>query len=120
MGDINLWPGPVLKLAKAISVAEGSNPDWNNPGDMTYAHGLPTKGTVNPDGVLWFVNVDDGWKALYHEVSLMLNGRSHVYKLTDTLQQVGQKYSNGDPNWAKNVAEFLGVPETTTLQELSV
>ena len=114
-----MWPNSVYRLAKAISVAEGSNPSWNNPGDMTYAHGAPTKGAVNADGVLWFYNVEDGWQALYHEVSLMLNGRSHVYKLTDTLQQVGLKYSNGDPNWAVNVAKYLGVPETTTLQELA-
>jgi len=113
------WPDSVIRLAKAISVAEGSNPAWCNPGDMTYAHGFPTKGTVNADGVLWFCQVDDGWQALYHEVSLMLTGRSHVYSLTNTLQQVGVKYSNGDANWAVNVANYLGVPESTTLQELA-
>lgn len=113
------WPDPVVRLAKAISVAEGSNPAWCNPGDMTYAHGHPTKGTVNADGVLWFESIDDGWDALYHEVSLMLNGRSHVYKLTDTLIEVGFKYSNGDRDWALNVANYLGVAENTTLQELA-
>jgi hypothetical protein len=120
MAPTTNWPVPVQQLAKAIAVAEGSNPDWCNPGDMTYAHGHPTKGTVNADGVLWFCTVEDGWDALYHEVSLMLNGRSHVYSLTDTLQQVGLKYSNGDPSWSKNVAEFLGVPESTTLQQLQM
>ena len=48
----------------------------------------------------------------------MLSGRSHVYKLTDTLADVGFKYADGDANWAKNVAEYLGVPESTTLQQL--
>lgn len=114
------WPPSVLQLAKAISVAEGSNSSWCNPGDLTYAFGFPTKGVADSEGVLVFCDAEQGWEALYQECSLMLNGRSHVYKLTDTLQQVGQKYSDGDPNWAKNVAEFLGVPETTTLQELSV
>lgn len=114
------WPDPVVRLAKAIAMAEGSNPAWCNPGDMTYAHGHPTKGTVNADGVLWFCNVDDGWDALYHEVSLMLNGRSHVYNLTNTLQQVGLKYSNGNSDWAKNVAAYLGVDESTTLAQLAV
>ena len=113
------WPPAVLQLAKAIAVAEGSNPAWCNPGDMTYAHGHPTKGTVNADGVLWFCTVEDGWDALYHEVSLMLAGRSHVYSLTDTLITVGFKYSNGDRAWAKNVSEYLGVHEDTTLQELA-
>jgi hypothetical protein len=114
------WPTPVLRLAKAIAVAEGSNPGWNNPLDMTYAFGQPVLGKVNADGVLHFDTLDGGLEAGWQEVSLMLNGRSHVYKLTDTLEQVGQKYSNGDPNWAKNVAEFLGVPVTTTLAELAV
>lgn len=115
-----IWSNAVLRLAKAISCAEGSNLNWNNPGDLTYAHGHPTQGVANSEGVLIFVSDADGWEALYHEVDLMLSGRSHIYKLTDTLEQVGAKYSDGDPDWAKNVGEFLGVPTTTTLQQLSV
>lgn len=117
---MNFWPNPVVRLATAISVAEGSNPDWHNPGDLTYAHGHATTGVANKEGVLIFVRPQDGWEALYHEVGLMLSGRSHIYKLTDTLEQVGLKYSGGDTNWSKNVAAYLGVPESTTLQQLSV
>ena len=68
-----VWPGPVLHLAHAISVAEGSlehHPDWHNPGDMTYAHGHPTLGVANSEGVLIFASLEDGWEALYHEVAI--------------------------------------------------
>jgi hypothetical protein len=49
----------------------------------------------------------------------MLSGKSHVYKLTDTLAEVGMKYSGGDINWAKNIAAYLDVSITTTLQQIS-
>jgi hypothetical protein len=120
---VNIWSNAVLRFAKAVSVAEGSlknHPEWNNPGDMTYAHGHQTLGTVNSDGVLKFANLADGWDALYHEVDLMFMGRSHIYKPTDTIEAVGLKYSNGNPNWAVDVADFLGVPITTTLQQCNV
>jgi len=118
--DPATWPDSVLRLAKAITVAEGSNPEWNNPGDLTYAMGFPTLGTVNSDGVLKFANADDGQHVLCHQCYLMLTGKSAVYKLTDTLEVVGAKYSNGDPNWAKNVAAYLGVSEQATLEQLAI
>lgn len=113
------WPPAVLKLAKGISVAEGSNPTWANPGDMTISLGFPNFGPQNADGVLKFENVADGWHVLYHQCWLMLTGKSEVYHLTDTLAQVGLKYSNGDPAWGQNVADYLGVPETTTLAQIA-
>lgn len=113
------WPSQVLQFAQAIKVAEGSPATWNNPGDMTESLGFPNDGPQNKDGVLKFVNLSDGWHVLYHQVWLMLTGKSAVYHLTDTLEEVGLKWSNGDPNWSKNVAEFLGVPATTTLGQLA-
>ena len=114
-----VWPDSVLKFAKAISVAEGSDPAWNNPGDMTISLGFPTDGVVNSEHVLRFVNLVDGWHVLYHQCYLMLSGLSNVYKLTDSISQVGLKYSDGDPDWAMNVANYLGVPTSTTLARLA-
>jgi hypothetical protein len=116
-----IWPDSVLKLAKAIAVAEGSNPEWNNPGDLTGkdAGSFRTCGVANKEGVLKFVNADDGWSALHIKVHRMLSGNSAVYPLTLTLEQVGLKYSGGDANWSRNVANYLGVPETITLQQLA-
>jgi hypothetical protein len=113
------YPDSVLKFAKAISVAEGSKPEWNNPGDLTSHFGFPVTGTANSEGVLIFQNAEDGQEALYRQVSLMLTGKSKVYKLTDTLEQVGLKYAGGDGNWAKNVGAYLGIPLTTTLAEIA-
>ncbi len=115
------WPDSVLRLAKAISVAEGSNPEWNNPGDLTGADAgsFLTCGVANSEGVLKFVNAEDGWMALYAKVNRMLSGKSKVYPLDMSLERVGLLYSGGDPNWAVNVSRELAVPVTTTLQELS-
>lgn len=121
------WPDSVLKVAKAFSVAEGfGDPDAvptraNNPGDVTGAdaNGFQTNGVVNKEGVVRFVNLVDGWEALYVKVNRMLSGKSYVYPLTMTLEQVGMKYSGGDVNWAQNVADYLGVPTTTTLTQLA-
>lgn len=114
------WTPTEIRLANAIKRAEGSNPEWNNPGDLTFnALSFETAGVANSEGVLKFVNAQDGWDALCHQCALMLTGQSHVYNLEMTLEEVGMKYSDGDPNWGKNVASFLGVPITTTLGELN-
>jgi hypothetical protein len=113
------WANNVLRLALAIKVAEGSNPLWNNPGDMVFADGFPTHGFANSEGVLLFNNAEDGWNALCHQCNLMLTGKSHVYTLDMTIAQVGLKYANGDTNWAKNVALELGVSLGTTLADLA-
>lgn len=115
------FPQNVVRLAKAIEIAEGSNPTWNNPGDLTGedAGSFVTLGTANSEGVLKFSRLIDGWLALLHKCDKMLAGRSHVYALGMTLEQVGQLYAHGASEWAKNVAFELGTLPTTTLKEIS-
>lgn len=115
------WSPAVLAFANAVKIAEGSNPDWNNPGDLTGADAgsFVTLGIANSEGVLKFARAEDGWNALCMKLARMLTGMSHVYPLSMTLEQVGMKYSNGDPNWAKNVCAELKIPEATTLAELA-
>lgn len=111
-------PTPAIgSLANAIALAEGSNPAWNNPGDLTISFGYPTSGAVNSAGVLQFVNPHDGWNALYKQLLAIQNGNSR-YKLTDTLADFGMGYSGGDPNWAVNVASALGIDPSTQLGEI--
>ncbi len=86
---------------------------------MTISLNYPNRGAQNADGVLAFLNYEDGWNVLCHQCSLMLSGKSKVYKLTDSLVRVGFSYSNGDPNWAINVARELNVPTSTTLSQLA-
>lgn len=108
-------------LAQAIARAEGfyvagSIPQRaNNPGDLEV--GDVGHGKLG-EGITVFANPQAGWQALYHQVDRMLLGLSKVYLPSMTLAQVGMKYS-GDPNWAKNVAEALGVDESITLAQLA-
>lgn len=113
------WPASVTKFCNAIKIAEGSNPDWNNPGDLTGADkgNFQVWGTANSEGVWKFVYAADGWNALCIKVNRILMGHSLVYPLVMTISELGMKYSGKDPNWAKNVAAELGVPETMTIGE---
>jgi hypothetical protein len=104
-------------LAAAIAVAEGSNPDWNNPGDLTKSFGFPTVGVANSAGVLKFKTSGDGWRALYAQLQLIVSGGSH-WTLDTTLADFGLGYSGGDSNWAKNVANKLGVSTDSSLGDI--
>jgi hypothetical protein len=111
-------PSPaIFAVAKAIAAAEGSNPDWNNPGDLTASFGFPTSGTVNDAGVLKFNSSADGWNALYKQLESIVNGSSR-YSLEDTIASFGLGYSGGDTNWAVNVANALGVTPDTQLSDV--
>jgi hypothetical protein len=123
------YPPAVLKLAKAISVAEGFGVPGavptraNNPGDLTGTDcgSFQTSGKANAEGVWIFTNLADGWEALYLKVNRMLAGKSAIYHLGDTIETLAGKYTGGDnaEAWAANVAAFLGVTVTTTLAELA-
>jgi hypothetical protein len=114
-----IWPYCVSRFSHAITVAEGSDPDWNNPGDMTISLGFRTVGVANAAGVLKFAQWIDGEYVLCHQCYLMLSGKSEIYSLSMTLAQAGLKYSGGDPNWAKNAAAVLDLPVTATLYAVS-
>lgn len=116
----NMPPAPspqIAQVAQAIARAEGSPVEWNNPGDLTISFGYPTLGTANSAGVLKFTNAADGWNALYKQLLAIVNGGSR-YTLQDTIATFGNGYSGGDPNWAVNVASFLGVTPDTPLGDI--
>jgi hypothetical protein len=120
-GKMPTFSPVVIRFAQAIAVAEGSNPDWNNPGDLTGldSGGFPTCGLANSEGVWKFLNKGDGWYALYIKCERMLSGRSKVYPPSMTLEDVGLRYSGGDPHWADNVAAELGCSTTLTLAQIA-
>jgi hypothetical protein len=122
------FPSSVMKVAKAISVCEGFGlPNAlptraNNPGDVTTgdAGGFQISGVMNNEGVVRFVNLADGWQALYLKVARMLAGKSKVYPLTMTLEEMGRRYSGStDGAWAKNLAEQLGLTLNSTIADLA-
>jgi hypothetical protein len=119
-----MTPSLELKIAKmvyAITKAEDSPREWNNPGDLTGedSAGFPTDGTMNAAGVWKFVNAADGAAALTIKVQRMLTGCSKVYPLSTTMMQLAVKYTGGDnpASWAYVVCHELGTEANTTLQE---
>jgi hypothetical protein len=111
----------VQAIAKAIARAEGfyvqgSIPQRaNNPGDLK----LGDKGYGLIDDKTVFPSPGQGWNALYHEVQLILDNKSKYYNSGMTIAEVGQVYSGGDPNWAQNVADTLGVDTETPIGQVS-
>ena len=107
----------IQDLATAIMKAEGGDVSGsvpnraNNPGDLKL--GDLGQGTIN--GVTVFPDFATGFAALQKQVGSMVDGSSKYYDPSQTLADVGNTYSGGDPNWAKNVANFLGVTPDTTL-----
>src|SRR5579862_526367 len=99
-------------LALAIAQAEGfgipgTKPTrQNNPGDISSGGGIAT-----------FPTVDAGWAALDNQLTLIANGASSYYSPDMTLAQIGAVWANGDPNWASNVANALGVSPDTTFAD---
>lgn len=88
----------------------------NNPGDLRLGDmGFGTMG----ERITVFPNSTEGWKALDRQWERILGGKSPYYPLTMTWAEAGMTYSGGDPNWAKNTAQMLGVPESITLAELA-
>ena|SRR5215475_689004 len=102
--------GLVNAMAQAIAQEEG----WNVPGSIAQRNNNP--GNVGGPTAT-FSTADDGWTALENQINLMFGG-SQYYNSGMSLAQVGDIYSNGDPNWAVNVASILGVSTSTTLNDL--
>jgi hypothetical protein len=116
LGQVQVTP-----LMQAIAQAEGFNVAGsipqraNNPGDVEV--GDVGYGTIN--GITIFASVDDGWAALANQISSMASGTNSHYPAGATLAQVGIPYSGGDPNWANNVASYLGVSTSTPFASLA-
>lgn len=113
----------IFRLSRAIAKAEGffrdgTRPARNhNPGDLE----LDTTGKgIGFDGPYVIYRSDpDGWAALEHQVRLMLSGRSHVYRPTMTIEEMGRRYTETDQDvWIQNVSGHLRVPRTTRLCDL--
>lgn len=122
-GEPNYSPSdvdPVGLLMLAIAGAEGSNPEWNNPGDLTEDFGFPTTGTANSSGVLIFDTLNHGWGALRAQIGLIQSGQSSEYSSSDTISSMAQTYTGGEnsDSWAQSVAQSLGVSPDTTLGEI--
>lgn len=113
----------VNKFARAIANAEGfflkgSRPQRNhNPGDLT--RDTTGKSVGMDEGYVRYANDVDGWEALYKQVRLMFTGASSYYNRTMTILEVAKLYTSTEqPEWAGNVAKYLGVTIDTKLEDI--
>jgi hypothetical protein len=117
------YSAQVRRMAEAIAYAEGyyapGNPiprRLNNPGDVKISS-VPNIGK-DQYGHLHFATPEDGWLALYRQLQLIINGRSSVYTLDMTIEQMGKRWAEANTAWTTNVSTKLGVPATTTLRSV--
>ena len=115
-------PAVLAQLSSYVAFAEGyGQPNTiptvnNNPGDLKV--GDVGNGTT-PSGITIFSSPSQGYAALNHQMSLVVTpGSNSIYNPDMTIQQFGNLYSGGDPNWAKNFSAKAGVDPTTTLGDL--
>lgn len=112
----------VMAFARAIAKAEGYGianaipTRLNNPGDLKIS-AVPSIG-ADASGHLRFATAEDGWRALYRQVQLIVDGRSRVYTLDMTIAQMGERYAEGSWNWTRNVTDALAVRPETRLREV--
>ena len=117
----------VQRVAEAFAYCEGfGKPNalptrCHNPGDLTdegdIGFGTARSAGYGAANITIYGSDEQGWDALRKKVRRMLEGRSAVYFLSMTLEEVGMKYSR-DSNWGINAASHLGVPPTTSLAGL--
>lgn len=109
------------ELANAIAGAEGYGKAGaiptraNNPGDLALGNiGYGTMG----NNITVFPNAAAGNDALVNQLTKIQNGTSKNYTSDMTIAQIGQVWSGGDPNWAKNVAAKSGASTNSTFSDL--
>jgi len=108
----------IQKFMGAVACAEGSDVSGsiparaNNPGNLT-DDGDVGYGTIDTSGpygakITIYPTLAAGEKALHDKIARILNGHSHTYPLEFTIAEVGRTWA-GAPEWAENVAKYLGV-----------
>lgn len=101
-----------------LAIIAGSVPArFNNPGDLGpgdvsgYASEFHSGSQV-----VKFPDASTGWFYLKNKLRHIFAGQSKVYNTSMTISEMAKKYAADSENWAKNVALFLGVSVSTTLE----
>lgn len=111
--ESGVGPG-VHALALAIAHAEGYGIPGtiptraNNPGDLVETTSPKTRPTLGTERISVYATAADGWRALHHQLQLIADGRSHVYRATDTFADMARKWTSTDVGaWLGNVIDHL-------------
>jgi len=106
------FPPGLIAFAQAIATAEGF---WtpgtipnraHNPGDLKLG------GSTLGEGITVYDDDDQGWAALYGQLDRIARNRSRYYEPSMTIAQMSRVWVGDAPgaaNWARNVADALGV-----------
>lgn len=104
------YPIGVRHLADAIAYAEGFGRPGaiptraNNPGDLV----IPgwTGESLGAQQISVFPTIEEGWRRLYRQLDLILNGQSHVYTrgADETIHSIATRWTLTESHiWASNV-----------------
>jgi len=106
----SVWDKSYLRYGNSRAV-RNKNP-WN----------LRMNGDLGKDkgGFAIFSTLEAGWTAFITMVGNWQSGVSKVYKPTYNLLQWAKKYDPWNPNYAKKLAQYLGIPITTQLKNIPV
>lgn len=93
----------------------------HNPGNLRYSK---YQLGLDSGGYAIFKDYETGWKALLFQLEIAVDGRSNVYKPSDTLLEFFSKYAPSSDNnhpetYAKFVANKLGVDLNTEIRLLA-
>ncbi len=100
---------PLDPLVKAIARAEGAHPERHNPGNLV---------DFNTGVIKTFKSDAEGTAALKKQLREIADGSHPRIKPHHTLREAGLIYSNGDPNWAHNVASIMRVSQDIPIGKL--
>jgi len=90
----------------------------NNPGNLKYI-GQPGAIGKDDENHAIFKDYASGFKALVHQLTIAVNGKSHVYNPEMTLTEFQTKYAEDNgAGYALFVAKKLRVPVNTKIKEL--
>ncbi len=120
-------PQTVIDLAKAIAHAEGfGTPNSvptraHNPGDLKIPNW--TGATTGIEGITVFQDDEIGWNALYKQLLMIKNNKSHFYNLSETFSQFAMHWTDTQSGyWLENMLaklQELGhkITKDSTLEE---
>ena len=114
--EIDYVTSQVQKISQAIARAEGFGVPGalptrsNNPGDLK----------LDGRAITEFATPEEGWAALYRQVSRILTGQSTYYQPSMTIREIAHVYTGEDnaESWAQNVAGFLSVSPDTPIGQV--
>mgnify|MGYP003639283286 CR=1 FL=1 len=126
---------PITSVSVTTKRQGGNKPQrHNNPGNIKYSKVIDQWVQKGPDGVtpladeqghLIFATIEDGWAALEADIAAKQDGTRSWVPEGASLETLGggvdgQGGYAEDPGWASKVAQILGLPIDTPINQIPV